>query len=110
MSYILYRPPLVILTLKKKKRKKTRKTIEDKKTLLNCNQTKHVSIVHVCSCLFCIKKDYIATCVMLIDIRALPTGCCKGKLSYKAILVRVLLFPRYLHEGDMNMSVFSGDV
>lgn len=49
-------------------------------------------------------------CVMLLDIRALPPGCCKGKLSYKAILVRVLLFPRYLHEGDMNMSVFSGDV
>lgn len=112
MSYILYRPPLVILTLtkEKKKKNKTRKNTEDKKPLLNCNQTKHVSIVHVRSCLFCIKKDYIAMCVMLIDIRALPTGCWKGKLSYKAILVRVLLFPRYLHEGDMNMSVFSGDV
>lgn len=25
---------------------------------------KHVSIVHVCSCHFFIKKDYIAMCVM----------------------------------------------
>lgn len=45
-------------------------------------------------------------CVMFDNIRALPAGCCKGKLSYKTMLVRVLLFPRSLHEGDMNMSVF----
>lgn len=36
-----------------------------KKTdFFNFNEMKHVSIVHVCSCLFCIKKDYIAMCVM----------------------------------------------
>lgn len=37
------------------------------KTLKKTNffdEMKHVSIVHVCSCLFCIKKDYIAMCVM----------------------------------------------
>lgn len=52
MNYILYRSSLVSLPSKN--------TEEDK----IFDEMKHVSIVHVCSCLFCIKKDYIAMCVM----------------------------------------------
>lgn len=52
MNYILYRSSLVSLPSKN--------TEEDK----FFDEMKHVSIVHVCSCLFCIKKDYIAMCVM----------------------------------------------
>lgn len=59
MNYILYWSSRVSLPLKKKKQKKN---TEDK--FLNFDEMKHVSIVHVCSCLFCIKKDYIAMCVM----------------------------------------------
>lgn len=52
MNYILYWSSLVSLPSKN--------TEED--TFFD--EMKHVSIVHVCSCLFCIKKDYIAMCVM----------------------------------------------
>lgn len=52
MNYILYWSSLVSLPSKN--------TEEDK----FFDEMKHVSIVHVCSCLFCIKKDYIAMCVM----------------------------------------------
>lgn len=38
------------------------------------DEMKHVSIVHVCSCLLCIKKDYIAMCVMFDKYTCFAAG------------------------------------
>lgn len=54
MNYILYQSLLVSSPSKN----------AEENNFLNFDEMKHVSIVHVCSCLFCIKKDYIAMCVM----------------------------------------------
>lgn len=55
MNYILYQSLLV---------SSPSENTEENNIFLNFDEMKHVSIVHVCSCLFCIKKDYIAMCVM----------------------------------------------
>lgn len=54
MNYILYQSLLVSSPSKN----------AEENNFLNFDEMKHVSIVHVCSCLFCKKKDYIAMCVM----------------------------------------------
>lgn len=54
--------------------KKSRKKPLKKTTNLKFDEMKHVSIVHVCSCLLCIKKDYIAMCVMFDIYSCFATG------------------------------------
>lgn len=110
MNYLLYnRRSLVSLIWKKKK------NTEDK--FLNFDEMKHVSIVHVCSCLFCKKKTNkkrtILPCVLcLINIRALPADCCKSKLQFpirwccQGVVVS-LLFAWRRHDC---LCSFSGDV